>query len=126
MLVRDTICGDDQPVAKSTSGLQVNCNMPMYVYPEKPSLQKPKTDTIVPDFEKAFAKVSHTLLVHRLCRYGIGSRLIAWIDSFLENRQQAVVVGERDQTSCLWTREFPRDQSSARVSSFCTSMAYTH
>ena len=50
-------------------------------------------DTIVLDFEKAFDKVSHTLLVHKLRRYGIRGRLIAWIDSFLENRQQALVVG---------------------------------
>ena len=50
-------------------------------------------DIIVLDFEKAFDKVSHTLLVHKLCRYGIRGRLNAWIDSFLENRQQAVVVG---------------------------------
>ena len=50
-------------------------------------------DTIVIDFEKAFDKVSHTLPVHKLRRYGIGGRLNAWIDSFLENRQQAVVVG---------------------------------
>ena len=50
-------------------------------------------DIIVLDFEKAFDKVSHTLLVHKLRRYGIGGRLNAWINSFLENRQQAVVVG---------------------------------
>ena len=50
-------------------------------------------DTIVLDFEKAFDKVNHTLLVHKLHCYGIGGRLNAWIDSFLENRQQAVVVG---------------------------------
>ena len=42
---------------------------------------------------KAFDKVSHTLLVHKLHRYGIGGRLNARIDSFLENRQQAAVVG---------------------------------
>ena len=53
-------------------------------------------DTIVLDFEKAFDKVSHTLLVHNLRRYGIGGQLNAWIDSFLENRQQAVLDrGER-------------------------------
>ena len=50
-------------------------------------------DTIVLDIEKAFDKVSHTLLVHKLRRYGIGGRINAWIDIFLENRQQAVVVG---------------------------------
>ena len=37
--------------------------------------------------------MSHTLLVHRLRRYGIRGQLNAWIDSFLENRQQAVEVG---------------------------------
>ena len=53
-------------------------------------------DTIVLDFSKAFDKVSHTLLVHKLRRYGIGGRLNAWIESFLDGRQQAVVVeGER-------------------------------
>ena len=50
-------------------------------------------DTIVLDYEKAFDKVSHTLLVHKLRCYGIEGRLNEWIDSFLENRQQAVVVG---------------------------------
>ena len=40
--------------------------------------------------------MSHTLLVHKLRHYGIGGRLNAWIDSFLKNRQQAVVDrGER-------------------------------
>ena len=48
-------------------------------------------DTIVLDL--TFDKVNHTLLVHKLRRYGIGGRLNAWIDSFLENRQQAVVIG---------------------------------
>ena len=52
--------------------------------------------TSVIDFEKALHKVSHTLLVHKLRRYGFGGRPNAWIDSFLENRQQAVVIrGER-------------------------------
>ena len=53
-------------------------------------------DTIVLDFTKAFDKVNHTLLVHKLRRYGTGSRLNTWIESFLDGRQQAVVVeGER-------------------------------
>ena len=34
-----------------------------------------------------------TFISKQLRRYGIGGRLNAWIDSFLENRQQAVVVG---------------------------------
>ena len=54
-------------------------------------------DTIVLDFSKAFDKVNHTLLVHKLrCT---GGRLNAWIDSFLDGRQQAVLVeGERSDS----------------------------
>ena len=48
--------------------------------------------TIVLDFSKAFDKVSHTLLVHKLQRYGIRGRTNAWIKDFLTDRQQAVVV----------------------------------
>ena len=51
-------------------------------------------DTIALDFSKAFDKVSHALLVHKLRRYGIGGRLNTWIESFLDGRQQAVVVEE--------------------------------
>ena len=36
-------------------------------------------DSIVPDFEKAFDKVSHTLLGHKLRRHRIGGQLNAWI-----------------------------------------------
>ena len=49
-------------------------------------------DTIVRDFSKAFEKVDYTLLIHNFRRYGIGGRLNSWIESFLEDRQQAVVV----------------------------------
>ena len=45
------------------------------------------------EITKVQDKVSHTILVHKLRRYGIGGRLNTCIDSFLENRQQAVVVG---------------------------------
>ena len=49
-------------------------------------------DTIVLDFSRAFDKVSHTLLIHKLQRYGIRGRTSAWIKDFLTDRQQAVVV----------------------------------
>ena len=56
-------------------------------------------DTIVLDFSRAFDKVSHTLLVHKLQRYGIRGRTNAWIKDFITDRQQAVVVeGTRSDT----------------------------
>ena len=53
-------------------------------------------DTITLDFSKAFDKASHTLLVHKIQCHGIGGHLNAGIESFLDGRQQVVVVeGER-------------------------------
>ena len=44
------------------------------------------------DFSKAFDKVSHSLLIHKLHRYGIDGKTNRWIQSFLSGRQQSVVV----------------------------------
>ena len=51
-----------------------------------------QVDTVVLDFSKAFDKVSHALLVHKLKRYRVGGLTGAWIEDFLSERQQAVVV----------------------------------
>ena len=51
-----------------------------------------QVDTIVLDFAKAFDKVSHSLLIHKLQRYGISGHVKSWIESFLSERQQAVLV----------------------------------
>ena len=52
-----------------------------------------QVDTVVLDFSKAFDKVDHSLLLHKLARYGITGRVHSWIEDFLDERQQAVVVG---------------------------------
>ena len=49
-------------------------------------------DTIVMDFSKAFDKVSHSLLIHKLKHLGIAGPINRWIASFLSDRKQAVVV----------------------------------
>ena len=51
-----------------------------------------QVDTVVLDFSKASDKVSHALLVHKLKRYGVGGLTGAWIEDFLSERQQAVLV----------------------------------
>ena len=51
-----------------------------------------QVDTIVLDFAKAFDKVSHSLLIHKLQRYGVTGHVKTWIESFLSERQQAVLV----------------------------------
>ena len=53
-----------------------------------------QTDMIVLDFSKAFDKVNHSLLIHKLHHYGVtrSGRLSNWIKNFLSDRRQAVVV----------------------------------
>jgi hypothetical protein len=55
-----------------------------------------QTDVLIMDFSKAFDKVSHGLLVHKLDHYGIHGKTNTWIQNFLSDRSQAAVVdGEK-------------------------------
>jgi hypothetical protein len=77
------------------------------------------TDSIYLDYAKAFDKVDHTLLVKKLHKYGVHPKLIKWIESFLSDRTQNVVV---DATvTChhlpILSAEFPRVLFSALYSS---------
>ena len=45
------------------------------------------------DYSKAFDKVSHRLLKTKLQAYGIEGKLYAWIEAWLSDRKQRVVVG---------------------------------
>jgi len=49
-------------------------------------------DIVVMDFQMTFDKVNHSLLVHKLQHYGITGRNSIWVENFLKNRQQAVIV----------------------------------
>ena len=51
-------------------------------------------DVLYTDFEKAFYKVSHKKLITKLFSYGIRDTILDWIESFLRNRRQRVVMGE--------------------------------
>ena len=42
-----------------------------------------QVDTIILDFEKAFDTPSHELLKSKLFSYGIGGKIMKWIDAFL-------------------------------------------
>lgn len=50
------------------------------------------SDVIIMDFAKAFDRVNHSLLCHKLDHYGIRNNTNIWIANFLLNRRQAVVV----------------------------------
>ena len=49
-------------------------------------------DVIYLDFSKAFDKVDHKVLLHKLSKMGIRGKLLSWISSFLSNRQQRVII----------------------------------
>ena len=51
-----------------------------------------QVDTFILDFEKAFDTPPHELLKCKLYGYGIGGKTLKWIDSFLCDRQQRVMV----------------------------------
>ena len=51
-----------------------------------------QVDTFILEFEKAFDTPPHELLKCKLHGYGISGKTLVWIDSFLCNRQQRVVV----------------------------------
>jgi hypothetical protein len=44
------------------------------------------------DFAKAFDKVNHKLLIHKLQHYGIIGKSVRWIQNWLANRKQSVVI----------------------------------
>ena len=50
------------------------------------------TDSIYLDFSKAFDKVDHKTLLSKLHSYGIRGKLLSWIESYLSDRTQTVVV----------------------------------
>ena len=51
-----------------------------------------QVDTFILDFEKAFETTPHELLKCKLYGYGIGEKTLKWIDSFVCDRQQRVMV----------------------------------
>ena len=53
---------------------------------------KHQIDSILLDFSKAFDKVNHFKLGLKLTHYGIKGNYLKWIQSFLNNRTQQVVL----------------------------------
>ena len=59
-------------------------------------------DCIYLDYAKAFDKVDHALLVQKLEYYSIHPKIVKWVESFLENRKQCVVVnGAKSKEKCV-------------------------
>ncbi len=57
-----------------------------------------QTDTVILDFSKAFDTVPHQWLLMKLRNNGIRDEMNAWIDSWLKNWCQSVVIdGEKSE-----------------------------
>ena len=52
-------------------------------------------DAIYTDFSKAFDSVPHQRLLNKIHAHGIRGKLLKWIESFLSNRRQRVILGSQ-------------------------------
>ena len=74
-------------------GLSCETQLLDYVEDLHRSLAKgDQIDSIVMDFSKAFDKVPHKPLVFKLREYGLENNTVAWIEDWLTDRSQQVVV----------------------------------
>ena len=67
-----------------------------------------EVDALLLNFSKAFDKVSHTKLLHKLAHCGINGKTLAWIAAFLLNRTQFVVVNVTHSTTTPVTSCVPQ------------------
>jgi hypothetical protein len=68
-----------------------------------------ETHAVHLDFSKAFDKVSHKLLLHKLRSYGFSGSLLKWFNNYLTNRTQRVVIDGVILIGFLYLQEFPKD-----------------
>ena len=54
--------------------------------------QRGQCDILLLDFSKAFDKVSHLLLYHKLAHYGVQGSLLSWLKSLLSLRSQYIIL----------------------------------
>ena len=59
-----------------------------------------QVDVVFLDFAKAFDRVSHDILLQKLCNFGISGTLLNWCKDYLTNREQRVVIAG---LSSSWT-----------------------
>ena len=73
------------------------------------SLDEKKTvDMAILDFSKAFDKVPHKRLIHKLKYYGITGPISSWIENFLTERTQQVVINGSASTPIQVTSGVPQ------------------
>ena len=53
---------------------------------------KKRVDSVYLNFSNAFDSVSHPLLIHKLKSYGYSGQCIQWLQSYVLNRKQCMVL----------------------------------
>ena len=69
---------------------------------------KQQLDAVLLDFSKAFDKVSHKRLILKLHHYGIRGQVLQWIEAFLSDRTQRVVIDGQMSTPAKVTSGVPQ------------------
>ena len=82
--------------------------------------KKEIVDIAILDFTKAFDKVPHKRLIHKLNYYGITWSIATWIETFLTGRTQQVVVNGATSSSTIVTSGVPREPFLGHYFSFFT------
>ena len=90
----------------------------------KHSTPKKQVDIGILDFSKAFDRVLHARLAKKLDFCGINGKTLSWIQSFLNNRQQNVVINGMCSSSCVVSSGVPQGSVLSPTLSYCTSMIY--
>ena len=70
--------------------------------------KRQQIDAILLDFSKAFDKVAHRRLATKLQHYGIRNKTLAWIQSFLAERYQKVVLDGKTSPASPVTSGVPQ------------------
>ena len=65
-------------------------------------------DAIYCDFMKAFDKVPHKRLIHKVKNYGIDGNILGWITYFLNNRKQEVQINHTKSLPAAVTSGIPQ------------------
>ena len=67
-----------------------------------------QTDVIFLDFSKAFDSVLHNLLIHKPRSFGFNGNLLNWIQNYLSDRHQSVIINGKESDSLPVTSGVPQ------------------
>ena len=65
-------------------------------------------DIVYTDFSKAFDKVAHRKLLHKMKAYGIDGLMGNWVGAFLRGRKQRVILGDEESSWQSVTSSVPQ------------------